>query len=128
MRAKEELDRIDPPHEVDVYTFAAVEAAIGRPVLAIRALEMLAPNGALGCEGAKLLIELYARTGQFERAVTIAVAYRQILGAQACWLVVGAAEEAGAVQPARHLASLLGARSGEGPLTVDPLSCGTAIG
>jgi len=127
-RAKEELDRIDPPHEIDVYTFAAVEAALGRTVLAIRALEMLIPNGALGCEGAKLLIELYARTGHFDRAVTIAIAYRQVLGARDCWLVVGAAEEAGALQPARQLASHLGARAAETALTAERLSYGVPIG
>jgi hypothetical protein len=103
-RAKEALARIQPPHHIDLYCFAAVEDAIGKRVLAIQALEL---EGSLGCEGAKFLVELHARQGRFDRAVTAAMARREVLGVDNCRRIVESCFEAWALGPAATLASAL---------------------
>jgi hypothetical protein len=108
-RAKEALARIQPPHDIDLYCFAAVEDAIGKPALAIQALEL---DGSLCCEGTKFLVELHVRQGRFDRAVTAAFDRRKVLGVDNCRKVVQAAFEAWALEPAATLATALFGETG----------------
>jgi hypothetical protein len=105
-RAKAALDRIEP-HALDLYCFAAVESASGKPELAIQALELARSARSLSCDGAKLLVNLHARQNRIDRAVIAALQSREVLGADNCRMVVNAALEAGALGPAATLASAL---------------------
>jgi hypothetical protein len=77
-RAKAALESVEPPYRIDLHCYAAVQAADGRPELATKALELARASGSLGCEGAKLLVELYARQNQIARLRLRAIG-RQIL-------------------------------------------------
>ena len=79
-RAKAVLDRIDPPHQIDVHCLAAVEAARGRTKFAIQALELAWTTGGLTRDGAKLLVDRQLRAFGMERAVAIAIQIRATLG------------------------------------------------
>ncbi len=102
--ARAVLERIDPPYELDLYCYAAVQAACGRSLLAIQALEDSRSSRSLCCGGAKLLVELYVRQNRLDRAVTAAIQTRQVLGAENCRIVLQAAREAGALSPEAALA------------------------
>jgi hypothetical protein len=102
--AKAALDRIDPPHELDLYCYAAVQAACGNTRLAIQALEDSRSSRSLCCAGAKLLVDLYVRQNRLDRAVAAAIQTRRVLGADNCRIVLLAAREAGALTPAAALA------------------------
>jgi hypothetical protein len=106
-RAKAVLDRVAPPHALDVYCLAAVEAARGRTELAIQALEVARTAGALNCDAAKLLVECHLRAFGIERAVLMALRTRQALGRENCQLVINAARLAGAHAEAAKLAAVL---------------------
>lgn len=103
-RAKEALDHIQPQHHIDLHCFAAVEDALGKSRIAIQALEL---DANLSCSGAQLLVDLYARDGNFDRAIAAAIAHRHALGVENCRLVVEAAFGAWALQPAASLAAVL---------------------
>jgi hypothetical protein len=102
--AKAALERIDPPHELELYCYAAVQAACGDTRLAIQALEDSRSSRSLCCGGAKLLVDLYVRLNRLDRAVVAAIQTRQVLGADNCRIVLLAAREAGALTPAAALA------------------------
>jgi hypothetical protein len=103
-RAKEALDHIRPEHQIDLYCFAAVEDALGKPKLAIEALELeVSPN----CEAAMFLVDLYVLQGRFDRAVMAATARRKVLGIDNCRKIVDAAIGAWALPPAASLAGTL---------------------
>ncbi len=106
-RAKAALDRVQPQHALDVYCLAAVECARGRTEFAIQALEVVRSFGTLTCDGAKLLVDCYARTQGVERAVQATIENRRILGAVNCEQVLTAARLAGADEAAAALASVL---------------------
>jgi len=106
-RAKAALDRIQPPHAIDVYCLAAVECARGRTELAIQALEVARTFGTLTCEGAKLLVDCCFHAHGIERAVLAARQNRKVLGAANCEQVLTAARLAGASDAAAALASAL---------------------
>ncbi len=99
-RAKAALDRIDPPHALDLYCYAAVQAARGSPELAIQALELARGARSLTCDGAKLLIDLYALQNRIDCAVSVAINSRELLGADNCRVVLRAARQAGMLVPA----------------------------
>ncbi len=106
-RARAALDEVEPSYEVDLHCSAFVDAANGSPESAIRALEVARTAGILNREGARLLVDLYARVRGLERAVLAAVTTREVLGTDDCRLVVKAACEAGEYGPAATLASAL---------------------
>ncbi len=106
-RAKAALDDIRPRYEVDLHCSAAVDAANGCPDSAIRALEIARTAGILNREGAKLLVDLYARQRGLDCAVMAAVTNREVLGPEDCRMVVKVACEAGEYGPAAILASAL---------------------
>ncbi len=66
-RAQAALEHVEPQYHIDLHCYAAVEAAGGRPDLAIKALDLARASGSLGGEGAKLLVELHARQNQIAR-------------------------------------------------------------
>jgi hypothetical protein len=104
-RAKAALDRVDPPHALDLYCYAAVQAARGSPELAIQALELARGARSLTCDGAKLLIDLYALQNRIDCAVSVALNSREVLGADNCRIVLRAARQAGMLVPATALAT-----------------------
>jgi hypothetical protein len=106
-RAKAALDRIQPPHALDVHCLAAVECARGRDEFAIQALEVARTFGTLTCDGAKMLVDCYVRAHGIERAVMAALQNRKVLGAANCEQVLTAARLAGANDAAATLASVL---------------------
>jgi hypothetical protein len=111
-RAKEALDHIQPQHHIDLHCFAAVEDALGKSRIAIQALEL---DTNLSCSGSQLLVDLYAREGNFERAVGAAITHRHALGVENCRLVVEAAFGAWALKPAASLAAVLFMETGATP-------------
>jgi hypothetical protein len=106
-RAKAALDNVKPAHELDVYCFAAVEWARGRPETAIQALEVARTFGTLTCDGAKLLIDCHLRANGIEHAVLAALQNRRVLGVENCEQVLTAARLAGANRAAARLAAVL---------------------
>jgi hypothetical protein len=106
-RAKAALDRIQPPHALDVYCLAAVESARGRVDFAIQALEHLQTSGGLNCDGAVLLVDCCARAHGIERAVLAALRNRHVLGTAKCVQVLNAARLAGADEAAAKLELVL---------------------
>jgi hypothetical protein len=104
--AKAALDAV-APQALDVYCLAAVEAARGRPELAIQALEIAGTAAYLTCDAAKLLVDCYLRAFGMERAVAVALKARKALGPENCELVVNAARLAGAHAAAATLAAAL---------------------
>jgi len=104
-RARAALDRVDPPHALDLYCYAAVQAAAGNPELAIQALELARGARSLTCDGAKLLIDLYAMQNRIDCAVSVALQSREVLGVDNCRIVLRAASQAGMLVPAAALAA-----------------------
>jgi hypothetical protein len=100
------VERVDPQH-LDLYCLAAAQSANGRPALAIAALELARRGGGLSCDGAKLLVDLYATQNRVDRAVVAALENCDALGPDNCRRVFEAACEAGAYAPAAALASAL---------------------
>jgi hypothetical protein len=115
-RAKAALNGIEPGHALDVYCFAAVESACGKPGLAIEALEIARTAGTLTCDGAKLLVDCYVQQCGIDRAVIAALQNREVLGAENCKTVMKAARDVGAHAAAATLASAL--RSDMRPLRI----------
>ncbi len=110
-RAKAALERVDPPHMIDLYCYAATQAADGKTELAIQALEVARGARSLGCEGLKLLIDLYARQNRIDCAVVVALQSRGLLGVDNCQTVLRAAREAGAATTIAGLAEALSHRA-----------------
>jgi hypothetical protein len=103
-QAKDAMDHIQPGNQVDLYCYALVEKALGKPRMAIEALELEAsPN----CESAMVLVDLYASRGRFDHAVAAAIARRRALGVDHCRTIVQAAVQAWALGPAASLAGKL---------------------
>jgi hypothetical protein len=123
--AKAALDEV-APQALDVYCLAAVEAARGRPELAIQALEVAGTAAHLTCDAAKLLVECYLRAFGIERAVAIALKARTALGPENCELVVNAARLAGAHTAAATLAAALREEPGSKRPSLPPPAFGSA--
>jgi hypothetical protein len=123
--AKAALDEV-PPQALDVYCLAAVEAARGRPQVAIQALEVTGTAAHLTCDAAKLLVDCYLQAFGIERAVAIALKARKALGPENCELVVNAARLAGAHAAAATLATALREEPGEKRPSLPPPAFGSA--
>jgi len=103
--AREALSHIEPREAIDPYTYAAVEDAAGDPRRAREVLEEARRAGVWNGEMTKLLIDLYAREGNLERAVEVATEDVEHLGADELRAVVRAAIDGHAY---RHAATLAG--------------------
>jgi hypothetical protein len=106
-RAKAVLDQVAPTHMLDVFCFAAVEAARGQLFLAVQALELMLSTGALHGDAAKLWVECHLRAWGIEGAVSAALRARKFLGRENCELVVDAARSVGAHTAAARLAAAI---------------------
>ncbi len=104
-QARDALAQIEPRSAVDPYTYAAVEDAAGDARRAREVLEEARRQGVWNGEMTKLLIDLYAREGNLERAVEVATEEASRLGVDELRAVVRAAIEGGAY---RHAATLAG--------------------
>ncbi len=109
-RAYGSLSRVHPLADVDDYALAAVTAALGRTRHAIGLLER-SLSRAPRAGAVKLLIDLHARLGAFDRACETAAIWLAVLDPADALKVVEAATLAGAVEPARRLTSALTQRS-----------------
>lgn len=117
-RAYGSLGRVHPLSDVDDYALAAVTAALGRPREAMGLLERSLQRRP--CAGAvKLLIDLHARVGAFERACEIAAVRLDVLEAADARRVIEAASNAGSSAAADRLAHALAQReAGDRPVRV----------
>ena len=86
---------------------AAVEDALGSPERARAWLEAERRQGVKRIESIKLLIDLYARDGDLERAVQLAADSVDVLSEQDARAVLAAAVEGGASVEAARLASAI---------------------
>ena len=103
-QAHDTLSRIRPASDVDNYCLAAVQAARGHTRNAIGLLERAAT---LELDATKLLIDLHARLGSFDRACAVASAGMAILDPDDTRRVIEAAFEADHFGPATKLAGEL---------------------
>jgi tetratricopeptide (TPR) repeat protein len=101
------LGRIQPATDVPSHVLAAVEAARGNTRHAIGLLQRARAHQGLSLAALKLLIDLYARTGSFERACEVAGASLGKLDVEDTRRVVEAALEANAFSAAAKLAGEL---------------------
>lgn len=110
-RAHATLGRIRPASEVDNYCLAAVQAARGQTRHAIGLLERASALKDM-LQATKLLIDLHARLGSFDRACAVASAGLAVLAPDDTRRVIEAAFEANAFGPATKLAGELFAVTG----------------
>jgi Zn-dependent protease len=101
------LGRIQPPLDVPSHVLAAVEAARGNTRHAIGLLQRARSQEAVSVAALKLLIDLYAQSGSFERACEVASASLTMLDVEDTRRVVEAALEANAFSSAAKLAGEL---------------------
>lgn len=97
------LDQILPAQAVDPYALASAESALGQVQTAIATLNRACRRGRLSREAARLLIDLYAQSGEFDLAFAATMEHLAVLGASDARLVVHALERA---EDPRHAAML----------------------
>jgi hypothetical protein len=125
-RAAAALRTIAPTSEVDLLTLAEVEIANGLPLGAIRALERARRNCGFDRASARLLLDLYASVGDYQRVSYVAIDLAGLLGADDLRLVANALQAAGEVDRATYviaasLSSIAGAtRRGDGSFEAEP--------
>lgn len=102
--AREALERVRPQHHLDLHCLAAIEDALGKTNLAIRALEL---DPSPSRDAAQFLIELHCRQGRFDRAVRAALMHRAVLGLTSLRKLLAALGEARGLEPAAILARAL---------------------
>jgi Zn-dependent protease len=105
--ARETIERLERDAPADPYLVAAVEDALGSPERARVWLEAERRQGVKRVESIKLLIDLYARGGELDRAVELATDSVDVLSEQDARAVLAAALEGGASVGAARLASAI---------------------
>ena len=105
--ARQTLERLERGTPVDPYFLAAVEDALGSPVRARAILEAARQQGAKSADSTKLLIDLWARDGDMDRATQLATEDADMLGPIDARAVFSAALQSGAHHPAAELAARL---------------------
>lgn len=105
--AREALMNVKPQGDIDLYTLAAVEDAAGAPDHAKDVLLQARQLGLRTAEMTKLLIDLFARSGDLASAAEIAREDAALLGRDQARAVLGAAMQADAHLPAAALAEQL---------------------
>jgi hypothetical protein len=115
------------PDAIDAYTLAAVESASGCPSRAIQALDRDRRGSdlrVLSREAARLLIDLHAQAGDFNRVAATAIELFSSLGREDVLTVARALAEAGQL----HLAvGVMGVASRPSPVEARSLSSVTAL-
>jgi Zn-dependent protease len=107
VEGREIIERLERDTPADPYLVAAVQDALGSPDHARALLEAERRQGVKRRESIKLLIDLYARGGELERAVELAADSIELLSEQDARAVLAAAVEGGAAAEAARLASAI---------------------
>ena len=105
--ARETIERLAQDAPADPYLVAAVEDALGSPERARAWLEAEHRQGVKRIESIKLLIDLYARGGELERAVDLATDSLDVLSETDARAVLAAAVAGGASGEASRLAAAI---------------------
>ncbi|HMI88432.1 MAG TPA: site-2 protease family protein [Polyangiaceae bacterium] len=105
--ARETIERLERDAPADPYLVAAVEDALGAPDRARAWLEAERRQGVKRIESIKLLIDLYARGGELERAAQVATESVDVLSEQDARAVLAAAVAGGASAEAAGLAAAI---------------------
>jgi Zn-dependent protease len=105
--ARETIERLAQDAPADPYLVAAVEDALGSPERARAWLEAEHRQGVKRIESIKLLIDLYARGGELERAVDLATDSLDVLSEADARAVLAAAVAGGASGEASRLAAAI---------------------
>jgi Zn-dependent protease len=105
--ARETIERLAPDAPADPYLVAAVEEALGSPERARAWLEAERRQGVKRALSIKLLIDLYARGGELERAVDLATDSLDVLSETDARMVLAAAVAGGATHEASRLAAAI---------------------
>jgi Zn-dependent protease len=121
--ARTTIERLERDTPADPYLIAAVEDALGAPERARAWLEVERRQGVRRTESTKLLIDLYARAGELERATELASESLDVLTEEDARAVLAAARGGKAEKEAASLANAIeqayGARS-ERPIEGGP--------
>jgi hypothetical protein len=113
------------PDAIDAYTLAAVESASGCPGRAIQALERERRGSglrALSREAARLLIDLHAQAGDFNRVAATAMELFSSLGPEDVQTVARALVEAGQLHLAVGVMGGIGRPSPAEPRSLSPVT------
>jgi Zn-dependent protease len=105
--ARETIEQLERDAPADPYLVAAVEDALGSPERARAWLEAERRQGIKRVESVKLLIDLYARGGELERAVDLATDSVDVLSEPDARAVLAAALQGGAATQAARLAAAI---------------------
>jgi Zn-dependent protease len=105
--ARETIERLERDTPTDPYLVAAVEDALGSPERARAWLEAEHRQGVKRIESIKLLIDLYARAGELERAVDLAAESVDVLSEEDARAVLQAGLGGGASMEATRLAAAI---------------------
>jgi hypothetical protein len=107
-RALEAVEAIAPRSSVDLETLVAVETANGHPERAIVALEQARRRGGLDRAAARLLVDLYASAGDYERLAAAAVDLSRVFGPEDVRVIALSLEAAGEASLADRVATSAG--------------------
>jgi Zn-dependent protease len=118
--ARETIERLERDAPADPYLIAAVEDALGAPDRARAWLEAERRQGVKRAESIKLLIDLYARGGELERAVELAAESIEVLSEQDVRAVLAAAVQGGVQLQAARLAAAIERSYGKEPNDIGP--------
>ena len=119
VEARETIERLAQDAPADPYLVAAVEDALGSPERARAWLEAERRQGVKRVESIKLLIDLYARGGELERAVDIAADSVDVLSETDARAVLAAAVAAGASVEASRLAAAIERAYAKAPSAIE---------
>jgi Zn-dependent protease len=107
VEARETIERLERDAPADPYLVAAVEDALGSPERARAWLEAERRQGIQRPESIKLLIDLYARGGELERAVELAADSVEVLSEEDARAVLAAGLQGGAATGTERLAAAI---------------------
>jgi Zn-dependent protease len=107
VEARESLERLERDTPTDPYLVAAVEDALGAPERARAWLEAERRQGVQRTESVKLLIDLYARSGELERAVDLAADAIDVLSEEDARAVLAAGVAGGASSETARLTAAI---------------------
>jgi Zn-dependent protease len=105
--ARTTIERLERDTPADPYLIAAVEDALGAPERARAWLEVERRQGVRRTESTKLLIDLYARAGELERAAELAAESLDVLTEEDARAVLAAARHGKAEKEAARLATAI---------------------
>jgi Zn-dependent protease len=107
VEAREMIERLAQDAPADPYLVAAVEDALGSPERARAWLEAERRQGVKRVESTKLLIDIYARSGELERAVDLAADSVDVLSETDARAVLAAGTAGGASLESARLAAAI---------------------